>query len=430
MPFRPTRRDCLRAAGSLVALPVLESLGAAAPATGPGSAARPKRIAFLGIGFGVTKESWFPDVKQTGPGYPLTPGLAPLERHKDSFTLVQGCCHKNSVDPHHGSTYWLTGADKYGEPGKAFHNTVSADQVAAAHLGGDTRYTSIQLSGSEPKLDGFGHGPGLSLSWDYGGKPMAAFNTPVVAFQRLFADDTQPLAVRQAALVRGESVLDAVLEDARDMQRHVGTDDRHKLDEYFESIRDIEARLAKEKSWLEVPKPKPPCGEPQPGVEGKEEVRLMYDLMVAAFQTDSTRVATFRQPIQHLLKSLDIDVAAHDMSHYNPGERTEASQRRDVAQSELLAGLIDRLKATKEPDGSSLFDHVILCFGSNISTGHTLLNCPTLLVGGGAGIKLGHHLVLPDRTPLCNVWLTMLRGIGVSAESFGDSTGIVEELMA
>ncbi|NBX30041.1 hypothetical protein EBR04_06305, partial [bacterium] len=146
--------------------------------------------------------------------------------------------------------------------------------------------------------------------------------------------------------------------------------------------------------------------------------------------TDSTRVATFRQPIQHLLKSLDIDVAAHDMSHYNPGERTEASQRRDVAQSELLAGLIDRLKATKEPDGSSLFDHVILCFGSNISTGHTLLNCPTLLVGGGAGIKLGHHLVLPDRTPLCNVWLTMLRGIGVSAESFGDSTGIVKELMA
>ena len=424
MPYRLTRRDCLRAAGTLLALPALESFGAAA------SAARPKRIAFLGIGFGVTKETWFPDVQQTGRDYSLTPGLEPLTRHKDSFTLVQGCCHKNSSDPHHGSTYWLTGADKYGQPGQSFHNTVSADQLAARHLGADTRYASIQLTGSEPGMDGFGHGPGLSLSWDFGGKPMAAFTTPVIAFQRLFAEDTQPLAARQAALARGESVLDAVLEDARDMQRHAGGDDRKKLEEYFESIRDIEARLAKEKSWLEVPKPAAPLGEPPQGVEGKEEVRLMYDLMVAAFRTDSTRVATLRQPIQHLLKSLGIDVAAHDMSHYNPGLRTEASQHRDVVQSELLAGLIDRLKAAKEPDGSSLFDHTILCFGSNISTGHSLLNCPTLLAGDAAGIKLGQHIVLPDRTPLCNVWLTMLRGIGVPVTRFGDSTGVVEQLVA
>lgn len=421
-----SRRECLRVAGSLIALPALESL-VGASATAP---ARPKRIIYLGIGFGVTKETWFPDPKQAGADYVLPPGLAPLQRHRQRFSIVQGACHKSVIDPHSGSTFWLTGANRFAQPGQSFANTISADQVAAQALGGDTRYASIQLSGSEPQMDGPGHGPGLSLSWDAGGRPMAAFNTPVIAFQRLFAEDSQPLEARQAALVRGESVLDAVLEDARDMQRHVSTADRRKLDEYFESIRGIEGRLAREKQWLEVPKPKPPFGEPAAGIEGKDEIRLMYDLIVAALQADSTRVVTFRQPIKHLLTSLGIEVGAHDMSHYNPGERMEASQRRDEMQSELLAGLIDGLLAAKEPDGSSLFDHTILCFGSNISHGHTLLNCPTLLAGGGAGIKLGHQIVLPDKTPLCNVWLTMLRGIGVNADRHGDSTGLVEELIA
>lgn len=434
MPRTPAtlnRRECLRAAGTMLGLPALESLAGMAELAAADTpvAARPKRIIFLGIGFGVTKETWFPDPTQAGPDYTLPPGLAPLERHRQRFSIVQGASHRHSIDPHSGSTFWLTGANRFAQPGQSFANTISADQVAAEALGGDTRYASIQLSGSEPQMDGPGHGPGLSLSWDAGGRPMAAFNTPLIAFQRLFAEDSQPLAVRQAAITRGESVLDAVLEDAHDMQRHVSTADRRKLDEYFESIRGLEGRLAREKQWLEVPKPKPPFGDPGPGIEGKDEVRLMYDLIVAALQTDSTRVVTFRQPIKHLLTSLGIKVAAHDMSHYNPGERMEASQRRDEMQSELLAGLIDGLLAAKEPDGSSLFDHTILCFGSNIAHGHTLLNCPTLLAGGGAGIKLGHQIVLPDKTPLCNVWLTMLRGIGVAAEQFGDSTGVVESLV-
>jgi len=432
IPATLNRRDCLRAAGTMLGLPALESLaGMAEPAAADAPvAARPKRIIFLGIGFGVTKETWFPDSAQAGPDYTLPPGLAPLERHRQRFSIVQGASHRHSIDPHSGSTFWLTGANRFAQPGQSFANTISADQVAARAIGGGTRYASIQLSGSEPQMDGDGHGPGLSLSWDAGGRPMAAFNTPVIAFQRLFAEDSQPLAVRQAAITRGESVLDAVLEDAHDMQRHVSIADRRKLDEYFESIRGIEGRLAREKQWLEVPKPKAPFGQPALVIEGKNEVRLMYDLIVAALQTDSTRVVTFRQPIKHLLTSLGIKVAAHDMSHYNPGDRMEASQRRDAMQSELLAGLIDSLLAAKEPDGSSLFDHTILCFGSNIAHGHMLLNCPTLLAGGGAGIKLGHQIVLPDKTPLCNVWLTMLRGIGVAAEKFGDSTGPVESLIA
>jgi hypothetical protein len=189
-------------------------------------------------------------------------------------------------------------------------------------------------------------------------------------------------------------------------------------------------RLGKDEQWLGVPKSKPPFPEPKSGLAGREEIKVMYDLIVAALQTDSTRVLTYRQPVGTLLQSLALKVAPHDMSHYTPGERMAASQKRDTTQSELLAGLLDKLKATKEADGSSLFDHVALAYGSNIRTIHYLDNCPTLLTGGGANLKLGQHLVLSKDTPLCNVWLTLLRGLGVQPERHGDSTGVVKELSA
>lgn len=142
------------------------------------------------------------------------------------------------------------------------------------------------------------------------------------------------------------------------------------------------------------------------------------------------RVITYRQSVSALLQSLGLKVAAHDMSHYTPGERMLASQKRDLAQSELLAGLIDKLKASKEPDGSSLFEHTVLAYGSNIRTIHYLDNCPTLLAGGGAGLVRGKHLALPKNTPLCNVWLSILHGLGIPLERHGDSTGLVKELRA
>ena len=158
----------------------------------------------------------------------------------------------------------------------------------------------------------------------------------------------------------------------------------------------------------------------------------MYDFIIAALQTDSTRVLTYRQPVNTLLTSLGLKVHPHDMSHYHStlGEKQEASQQRDLAQSDLLAGLIDKLKATKEADGSRLFDHVALAYGSNIRTEHNLDNCPTLLTGGGAGIKLGHNIVAPKDTPLCNAWLTLLHGIGVNVERHGDSSDVIKELIA
>jgi hypothetical protein len=264
------------------------------------------------------------------------------------------------------------------------------------------------------------------------GKPVGGQNGPVAAFHRLFAKDSTPLAQQKAMLAQRRSVLDAVLDNAKSLQGGLARQDKAKLDEYFQGIRDIEIRIGKEEQWLEVPRPQAPLPEPKPGVNGREEIKLMYDIMLAAMQTDSTRVMTFRQPVATLLTAMDIKVHPHDMSHYHTtlGEKIDASQRRDIAQSELLAGFLDKLKATREAAGSSLFDNVALAYGSNIRTGHELSNCPTILTGGAAGLKLGHSIVAPKDTPLCNAWLTLLHGVGVSAERHGDSSGLLKEIMA
>jgi hypothetical protein len=426
-----TRRHFLQSSTALVALPMLESLGFRRFASAAAPTTPPKRLLFLGFGWGITEDTWYPDIAKPGPDYELPKGLAPLARHKADFSVVQGLWNKYSNEGHWGSTMWLTGANRYAQPGQSFHNSISADQVAAAQLGLETRFASLQFNGSQSG-DGSGHGPGLSMAWDVSGKPVGGLNGPVAAFHRLFAKDTTPIEQQQAQLAQKRSVLDAVLDNARSLQRGLGKNDQAKLEEYFQGIRDIETRLAKEEQWIGVPRPDAPLGEPKPGVDGREEIKLVYDLMIAAMQTDSTRVMTFRQPVDTLLKALGIAVHPHDMSHYHTtlGEKLDASQRRDLTQSELLAGFIDKLKATEEPDGSSLFDHVALAYGSNIRTGHELSNCPTILAGRGAGLKLGHNIVAPKDTPLCNAWLAMLHGVGVEAERHGDSTGVLKEILA
>ena len=431
MSLPHTRRHFLRSGTALVALPVLASLGfqrfaSAAPAPTP-----PKRLIFLGFGWGITTESWFPDVKQPGKDYTLPAGLTPLARHKADFSVVQGLWNKYSNDGHWGSTMWLSGANRFAEAGQTFHNSISADQVAAAQLGLSTRFTSLQLNGAE-NGEASGHGPGLSMAWNASGKPIAGENGPVAAYHRLFAKDNTPIDQQKAMLAQRRSVLDTFVENARDLRRNLSKNDTQKLDEYFQGIREIEVRLSKDEQWLGVPQPKTDLPEPPPGLAGREEIKIMYDIMIAAMRTDSTRVMTYRQPVSTLLTSIGVKVAPHDMSHYHStmGEKLEASQRRDLAQSELLAGFIDKLKSTKEADGSCLFDHIALAYGSNIRTEHNLDNCPTLVTGRGAGLKLGHNIIAPKDTPLCNAWLAMLRGVGVKAERHGDSSGELTQMVA
>ena len=424
------RRTFLRGAGALIALPALESIGFRrfASAATNASIAIPKRAVFMGIGFGVTKQTWYPAKEITGANYELSEGLSPLARHKKDFTVVQGCANNYSNEAHWGSTFWLTGANRYSVPGQNMANSISADQVVAQQLGKETRFSSIQLDSSDGA--GSGHGPGLSLAWDKRGKPISGYKDPLKTFHKLFSAEDLPLEQRQASIDEKRSVLDAVLTEAKRVQNGLSRNDNDKLDEYFQGIRDIETRLGKDEDWMDKPKPKAPINEPPAGLKGKEEIEMMHNLIVAALQTDSTRSLTYRMPGQSLLKSMEVKHSSHNVSHYSPGERMEASKARDKMHSTLLAGLMDKLKATKEVDGSSLFDHTSLAFGSNISNIHYLDNCPTLLAGGGANLKLGEHLVLPKDTPLCNVWLTMLQGMGIDAERHGDSSGIVKELQA
>jgi len=428
-----TRRRFLQSSTAIIALPMLESLGFRRFAAAATPTAPPKRLVFLGFGWGITEPTWYPDIKTPGADYDLPLGLKPLQRHKQDFSVVQGLWNKYSNEGHWGSTMWLTGANRYAQPGQSFHNSISADQVAAAQLGLKTRFASLQFNSSESG-DMSGHGPGLSMAWDVSGKPVGGQNGPAAAYHRLFAKDTTPLSQQQAMLAQRRSVLDAVLDNARSLQRGLARNDNAKLEEYFQGIRDIETRLNKEEQWLEVPRPQAPLNEPAATAQGngREEIKLIYDIMIAALQTDSTRVMTFRQPVATLLTAMDIKVHPHDMSHYHTtlGEKLDASQRRDIAQSELLAGFLDKLKATKEVDGSSLFDNIAIAYGSNIRTGHELSNCPTILSGRGAGIKLGHNIVAPKETPLCNAWLALLRGLGVEVERHGDSTGVLKEIIA
>jgi len=244
-----SRRTVLKAAGTTLALPLLPSLGwRRFAAAAPGRFVPPKRMVFLSFGWGVTSETWFPDKTKTGGDWPLSDGLAPLERHKSRITVIQGLANRFSNEAHWGSTFYLTGANRYAIPGSSFSNSISADQVAAEQFGRDTRFTSLQLTSRD--ADQSGHGPGLSLAWNRQGKPIAGIDTPLAVYERLFGDEKTPLADRQRMLKEQRSVLDAVLAQAKAIDKTLSNRDKDKLDEYFQSIREIRRWTRREsRSW-------------------------------------------------------------------------------------------------------------------------------------------------------------------------------------
>lgn len=419
-----TRRVVLRGLGATLCLPLLESflptrLLAAEPAKGGVKPA--KRLIFLSYSWGVSKDDWFP--KKPGRDYELTTCLEPLARHKADFCVLSNLSNKRATQGHWATTTWLTSADVTATPGKQFQNTVSVDQVAARHLGVETRFPSLELANSVP---GDGYGPGTSLSWGASGNAIAGETSPVALFDRLFGASDVPLAERKYRIDHDRSVLDAVMTDAKSMHSQIAKTDREKIEGYFASVRDIEVRLKKSEEWLERPKPKAPLARPEGKLTTTEEIRVMYDLMVAAIQTDMTRVITYRQPVEGLFTDLGFKVIGHTTTHCTTtSEAYRASIARDRLQAELLAHLIDQLKAIREPDGSSIFDHTLIAYGSGIRTNHDLRDTPTLLAGhGGGGLIQGQHLVYQSKqTPLANLWLGMLNHVGVDTPRFADSDG-------
>ncbi len=413
----------------MLAVPFLETF-ASAKAT---AAAPPKRMIFLGGGFGFTKDTFYPEKAGRFSEIGLTEGLAPLKRHQDDITMVTNLTNLGATDPHGGSVSYLTGANVAGTPGKRFHNSISCDQVAAQHLSQNTRFSSLTLSAKES--DGgqnSGHGQGLSLSWDDSGNPLPGINKPIELFRLLFANPNDSRAELDSRLKKKQSILDLVRLDGGAMKRKLSRGDQEKLDEYFTGVRQIEKGLEREAKWADIPKPEAPFPEPGEGLTGEQEIHLMYDMLISALQTDATRVASYRQPVCSLLSGMGVKLKAHSLSHYGFSQpRIQASRERDKKCISLFAHFIDRLKEAKDIDGSRLYDNCIVSYGTNLRSGHELKNLPALLSGGAAkDIKHGSHIILPEEdTPLANYWLTLMKQADVPVETFSHSTGIVPELL-
>jgi hypothetical protein len=382
---------------------------------------------FIGHAWGVAIHDWFPEGE--GAEYQMSRCLEPLARHRQDFSVLSNLSNKNATGGHWGCTTWLTSAIVNGSNSGAAKNGVSIDQLAAHHLGKKSRFPSLELSC--PNEGGFG--PGLSLSWSLAGDPVAGETSPVSLFDRLFGAEEVSLEQRKFMLRREHSVLDAVMADAKSMHGKISKLDRAKVEEYFQSVRDIETRLGRSEEWLDKPKPEAPFARPGEKMKTSETLTVMYDLMAAAIEADLTRVIAYRQPTIGLMDEAGFNVDGHKTTHCSrDSEAYRASMARNRKEAELLAYLIDKLKAIKDADGESAFHNSMIVFGGGIRTGHQLRNTPTLFAGhGGGGLQQGRHYVYTeDHTPLANLWLSMLRQAGVDAPRFADSDGTLPGLFS
>lgn len=430
MSSSSTRRTFLRGAGATVMMPLLESSFAAssAPPLSP-----PKRLIFLNFGYGPS-ESWYPT--ETGPNFNLPKAMKPLAGLRDSFSVLSNLTNvaASNTGAHWGSTTWLTGADVRRTPGREFHNAISCDQVAAEHLGQEVRYPSLALSGTDQDVTGAG--PGTSLSWDPLGNPIQGVSDHVALFSQLFGDGGMTVEERRHQLARKRSVLDAVRADAKAVSSVLGKTDQEKVDEYFTLIRDIENRLSRSEDWLDQPKPKATLDSPKSNLTGTADVEMMFDLMLAALRTNSTRVITYRMPTTSFFDEFEAEtglgsVGAHPMTHFGAKTSTAYQQLtwRDEKICSLFASLIRKLQSIEEGDGSTLFDNTLVAMGSGLRTGHKRRNLPILLGGGGKALRHGQHYAYQENeTPLGNLWLSMLKHAGCPVDSFADSDGPLTEM--
>jgi hypothetical protein len=425
MPRPLTRRTFIRAAGISLALPWLDVFAADPKANGPASKSGqpPRRIVTICAPLGLHPEYFFPE--QTGRDYTLSPYLEILKDYREEFTVVSGLSHAGmgSSFAHQASASFLTGVPGAGRPG--FRNAISLDQFAAEHIGTQTRFPSLALSG-----EGAG-----GLSWTRTGALIPADNSPSKVFARLFLegrDDEVQGQMRR--LEDGRSILDDVRDQAKSLRSGLGSDDRDKLDEYLTSVRELEQRMVNDESWARKPKPKvnvePPKDIPN-AADLIGRTRLLFDLTHLALQTDSTRLITimlagssFAPPIP------GVTLGHHDLSHHGKDpHKLEQLKIVEVEAMKTVRDLLAKLKQSQE-EGSNLLDRTTVFLGSNLgeSSSHSTKNLPVFLAGGG--FKHGQHLGFDPQNPppLCNVYVSMLQRLGIETDKFGTSTGTLTGL--
>ncbi len=426
------RRTLLRGAGTLLALPLLDAMLPALSLKAQPAAPR-TRLGCIYFPHGATMAQWTP--QQEGKDFALSRILQPLEAHRSHLTVLSNLGHPLAYGPvgatgnhNRSSASFLSGA--WAESGAQPRLGVTMDQIAVQTIGQDTPLPSLELMIEEASLN---CGEGLNcayrntISWQSPTSPLPMQNNPQVVFEQLFGDGATP-EQRDSRRELSLSLLDALTQEVRTLDKRLSSADRHRLDQFLTDVREIERRIqqAAAKVTDDIDVPGKPAGVPD-NVE--EHILLMYELQALAWQTEITRVSTFlmaNELTNAVYPASGVRDSFHTLSHHSNNEESKLRfaelNRYHVT---LLAQFLDKLKATPDGDGS-LLDHAMILYGSGMSDGnsHNHDPLPVLLAGGASGALEGNrHLVFPERTPMSNLLLTMLHKLGVEAESFGDSTG-------
>jgi len=451
-PFAGTcRRGFLRGLGAAVALPALESFrpllaAGVEKAVATTASGAPLRMAFLYIPNGVNLDLWRP--KGTTASYKLGETFKPVEALRDHFQIFTGFEQKNASggqdgagDHARGVASFLTSARALKTAGSDIKLGISVDQVAAQAAHNLTRLASLELSSEGVRKSGqcdsgYSCAYQFNLSWRSEDQPMTPESNPRAVFERLFGAGTNKeratnLGQRYASK---KSVLDFVQQDAKAMQKYLGRSDRHKLDEYLTGVREIERQVEKAEA-MGIPKdPGVPAPDATPG-SYKEQLDLMLDMMVLAFKTDSTRIASFLMAHDGSNRSFaDIGVSDghHNISHHqkNPAN-LEKIARIDRFYMERLAYFLEKLNTTPDVDGKSLLHNSMIVYGSCISDGdrHNHNDLPILVAGhAGGAFTPGRHVELGEDVPMSNLYLRMLDEFGANEKRFGDSTNSLRKI--
>jgi hypothetical protein len=434
---RISRRTVLRGAGVAVALPLLEAM---LPRARSAEAKPPVRLAFVYVPNGIHMPDWTP--RTAGPNFELPPILRPLQAVKDDLLVLSGLtldparAHGDGGGDHaRAMASFLTGRHPEKSSGARLRAGISIDQVAAAKVGIATRFPSLEI-GCEGGNAGATCDHGYScayqtnLSWRGESAPAAKEIDPRLVFERLFGNGAEANAARARRERESRGILDFVLEDTKQLVDRIGSADRRKLDEYLSSVRELERRITRLQPAASIGDEKfvRPPGVP---VDYREHVRLMCDLLVLAFRADLTRIATFvfaNDGSNRDYPEAGVADGHHDLTHHGgDSSKQERIRRINTFHAEQFAYLLNRLRSVPEGDGN-LLDRSMIVYGSGISDGnaHSHDNLPILLAGKGGGtINPGRHIIQPRETPLTNLWLSLLDRLGISAESFGDSTGLL-----
>jgi hypothetical protein len=447
----------LRGVGASLALPWLETMGRAADAAGAGNLTEPPlRMAFLFVPNGTRPDHWTPP--GDGEDFEITPHLKPLEGLKSEILLLENLWNKNTVGRNgHWPKVpaWLSGGYVERTAGDDLDSGgTTVDQFAAQRIGDRTPLPTFELglepprSGIDVAGGGFARLYGSFLSWRDPHTPAPKEIVPQLAFDRLFRNRRAPISTYEdpkhpsvlASLQRDDlSVLDLVMEDAKRIKKQGSASDRVRLDEYFESVRSVEQRvdasMRPQKRWIN--KGKFPLDRPAPGIPEThaEHLRLMLDMFVLAFWSDSTRIGTFM--LGDAQSGVDyswlpgVKGSFHTLSHHGDVAETRDQYEKIVTWNiEQAAYFLNRLKNLDE-GGTSLLDNSMIMLGGTIKDGnrHTEENLPLLLAGRGKGtIRPGRRLRAEKKTPLCNLYVSLLDRMGIKVEKFGDSTGALQGL--